>query len=163
MKPSIPETGTVISLEGNAATVFLMGGGHCKGCGAGKIGLCRPGGRSMQLIVRNNAGAKLGDTVVVGVDRKVRLRGYLLAYIVPLVFFVTGTVLGHIAGSYLAIPSLEAPFGFSTLALSYFFTLRKLGRLDKSYAMSITKIVSDNVFEIDVKSDEERRFEEYIN
>jgi positive regulator of sigma E activity len=162
MKPTIPETGSVISLHGDTATVLLRGGGYCKGCGAGKIGLCRPGGRSMRLSAKNTAGARVGDIVVVGIDRETRLRGYLLAYIVPLLFFIAGTVFGHIAGGYLSIPSLEVPAGFLMLALTYLVTLRRLRLLDKSSAMTINKIVSDDVFEIDVKSDEQMRFEQYL-
>ncbi len=116
----------------------------------------------MRLRVRNNPGARVGDIVVVGIDREVRLRGYLLAYIVPLVLFIAGTVFGHIAGSYLGVSALDVSVGFLMLALTYSFTLRRLRHLDKSSAMSIKKIVRDNVFDIDVKSDEERRFEEYV-
>lgn len=162
MKPTIPETGTVVGLDGDSAIVLLKGGGYCKGCGAGKIGLCRPGGRSMQLRARNVPGARAGDIVVVGIEREVRIKGYLLAYVLPLVFLIGGTVLGHIAGSYIAGAWLEVGVGFFALAAAYSYTLRRLRHLDRSSAMAIKKIVCDNVFEPDVKTDEERRFEDYV-
>ena len=51
MKPSIPEIGTVIRLQGDIATVMLKGGESCKGCGQAKIGLCKAGGTTMMLTV----------------------------------------------------------------------------------------------------------------
>ncbi len=162
MKPTIPETGTVISFGEGEATVLLEGGGHCKGCGAGKIGLCRPGGRSMLLRVNNDAGAQVGDVVVIGIDREVRIRGFFLAYIIPIIFFITGAVIGHIAGEYLGIAFLDVPAGFLSLTITSFFTFYKLRRLDLTSVMTIKKVVSAAAFERDMKSDEERRFEGYL-
>ncbi len=161
MKPTIPEKGTVISLGDGVATVLLEGGGHCKGCGAGKIGLCRPGGKSMLLRVHNDAGARVGDVVVVGIDRKVRIRGYFLAYIIPLVSFMAGAVTGHIVGEYLDISSLDVSAGFLSFAVTSFYTFYKLRRLDRTSAMAVHRVVYDRAFDPDVKSDEEKRFEGY--
>ncbi len=161
MKPTIPEKGTVISLGDGTATVLLEGGGHCKGCGAGKIGLCRPGGKSMLLRVNNDAGACVGDAVVVGIDRRVRVMGYFLAYIIPIISLIAGAVIGHIAGEYLDIASFDISAGFLSFAITSFYTFYKLMRLDRTSAMTIKRVVSDRAFEPDLKSDEERRFEGY--
>lgn len=162
MKPSIPETGTVISLKDDTAVILLKGGGSCKGCGAGKIGLCRPGGDSMVLHADNTIGARTGDTVVVGIGRNVRVMGYLFAYIIPLVSFIAGTVIGHIAGAHLGLPSVEVPAGFLSLTAVSFYTFHRLKRLDRTSMMRIKRVVSDFIFEIDSKSDEERRFEGHL-
>ena len=162
MKPTIPETATVISLDNGTATVLLRGSGHCKGCGAGKIGLCKPGGKSMILRVENNAGAVVGDIVAIGVDSGVRVRGYFLAYIMPIISFITGALIGHIAGEYFNIDSLDVSAGFLFLTFTSFFTFSKLRRLDRTSMLIIKRIISERVFELDIKSDEERRFEEYL-
>lgn len=128
MKPTIPETGTVISLKGDTAIILLKGGGSCKGCGAGKIGLCRlglcrPGGNSMMLHADNTIGARTGDTVVVGIGRQVRVKGYLFAYIIPLISFMAGTLIGHVAGAYLGAPSVDAASGFLSLTIVVYLYL----------------------------------------
>ncbi len=162
MKPSVPETGTVIDLKDDKAIVLIKGGGACKGCGAGKIGLCKAGGSSMVLHADNALGASAGDTVVVGIGRNVRLKGYLLAYIIPFVSLASGTVIGHVAGNYLGVSFIDVPAGFLSLTAVSFFTLRRLRLLDRTSAMRVSRVVSDSVFEVDPRSDEERRFEEYF-
>lgn len=123
VKQTIPETGTVISLKGDTAIILLKGGGSCKGCGAGKIGLCRPGGNSMMLHADNTIGARTGDTVVVGIGRQVRVKGYLFAYIIPLISFMAGTLIGHVAGAYLGAPSVDAASGFLSLTIVVYLYL----------------------------------------
>lgn len=162
MKPSIPENGVIISLDSGIATVVLKGGSPCKGCGAGKIGLCRPGGNSMKLVAKNTIDARIGDTVEVGIDRSVRRRGYLLAYVIPLVSFIAGALAGHVAGHYLGVPSADVPAGFLALASASFITFRKLRQLDRTSMMTIQRVVRDAVFERDLLSDEERSFELYL-
>ncbi len=163
MKPSIPETGTVIGLKDDKAIILITGSGACKGCGAGKIGLCKPGGGSMVLQADNALGAYAGDTVVVGIGRNVRIKGYLLAYIIPFISLVAGTVIGHVAGKYLGVSFIDVPAGFLSLTAVSFFTFRRLRLLDRTSAMRVSRVVSACVFEVDPISDEERRFEEYFS
>ena len=33
MKPTVPETGTIIRIEGENAVIMMKGGKSCKGCG----------------------------------------------------------------------------------------------------------------------------------
>jgi sigma-E factor negative regulatory protein RseC len=162
MKPSIPETGTVLDLDLGTATILLKGGSPCKGCGAGKMGLCRPGGNQRTLRARNSIGAHIGDTVVVGIEGAVRRRGYLLAYLIPLISFMAGAFAGHFAGEYLGTTAADVPAAFLALALASFVTFRRLRRLDRTYMLTIKRIVAEPVFEPDLQSDEERRFESYI-
>ena len=116
----------------------------------------------MVLHAENTLGARAGDTVVVGIGRNVRVKGYLLAYIIPLISFMAGTIIGHIAGAYLGVPSVDVPTGFLSLTAVSIYTLRRLRRLDRTSMMRIKRVVSDSVFEVDSKSDEERRFEGYV-
>jgi positive regulator of sigma E activity len=52
MKASIPDTGTVMKLEGEHAVVRMEHDGSCRKCGAAALGLCK-GGLMQELTVRN--------------------------------------------------------------------------------------------------------------
>jgi positive regulator of sigma E activity len=161
MKPTVPETGTVLKTDGDTALVLLKGGQSCKGCGAGKMGLCSAGKGSMMLSAGNAVGAHTGDTVLVGIDEAVRWKGYSLAYLLPLLSFVAGAFIGHLAGGCLAVPFLDAFTGFSAFLATASFTLLRLRKLDRTCRMAIKQVLSDGVFTADLKSDEERRYESY--
>jgi positive regulator of sigma E activity len=161
MKPTVPETGTVLKTEGDTALVLLKGGQSCRGCGAGKMGLCSAGKGSMMLRAGNAVGAHTGDFVLVGVNEAVRWKGYSLAYLLPLLSFIAGSFIGHLAGEYLAVPFLDAASGFSAFLATVAFTLLRLRKLDRTCRMAIRKVISDGVFLADPKSDEERRYESY--
>jgi positive regulator of sigma E activity len=161
MKPTVPETGTVLKTEGDIALVLLKGGQSCKGCGAGKMGLCSAGKGSMMLSAGNAVGAHAGDFVLVGIDETVRWKGYSLAYLLPLLSFVAGSFIGHLAGEHLAVPFLDAVTGFSAFLATAAFTLMRLRKLDRTCRMAIRKVLSEGVFTADLKSDEEMRYESY--
>jgi positive regulator of sigma E activity len=120
MKPSVPETGTIIRIEGENAVIQLMSGGHCKGCGMGKIGLCRAGDTSMLLTAKNIVNAGVGESVMVGLDRETKIKGYFLAYLIPLFALLAGTTAGHMLGGYLSKPYLDPVGGFLTLLVAFF-------------------------------------------
>ena len=71
--------GTIIRLDGDIATILLQGGKHCEGCGAGKLGLCKPVRQCRTLKGRNAVSASVGDHVRVGLEQDVQTKGYLLA------------------------------------------------------------------------------------
>ncbi len=163
MKPTVPETGRVIKLERGSALIMFEGGKSCKGCGAAKIGLCKAGGRSMFLTVQNPIFAKVGDEVIIGIDKKTQLIGYLLAYLIPLFAFVGGAVIGNIMGERLAIPALDVLTAFILLALTATFSFSKLRKLDRSHPMEVKKIVSIGEFSEFVATEEESRYLSYFN
>jgi len=158
MKPTVPEKGTVIRLEGDSAEIMLEGGKSCKGCGAAKIGLCRAGGGSMFLTVRNGLQAGVGDQVIVGIDSRTRLTGYLLAYIIPLAGFLAGAGCGNIIGRYTGVAALDIIAAFTSLAAASFFSFRRLRSLDRTSSMEVKRIVSDGKFDDRPVSDEERLY-----
>lgn len=108
MKPTVPETGKVIKLDRDMAVVLLQSGESCKGCGAAAIGLCKSSGMTATLTVRNTKQAIPGDTVTVVLDKGIQRMGFLLAYGVPLVCFIAGSLLGYVLSREYAIPSLES-------------------------------------------------------
>lgn len=144
MKPSIPETGKVIKVEKDMALVMLTAGNSCKGCGAAEIGLCKTFGNVSMLSVKNMLNAEVGDTVKIGLDKSTQRRGFLLAYIIPVVSFICGSIPGYAIGRKFSIPSFEVFTGFISLMFSLLYSLTKLKKLDKSSLLTIEKVVSDN-------------------
>src|SRR3990172_594290 len=96
MKPTVPETGKVIKVDKNMAVVLLHAGESCKGCGAAAMGLCKPSGNVSTLHVRNTVHAGIGDTVKVELDKGIQRKGFLLAYIIPIVCFFAGSIFGYV-------------------------------------------------------------------
>ncbi len=146
MKPTVPETGKVIKLDRDMAVVLLQGGESCKGCGAAAIGLCKASGLTATLAVKNTKHAVPGDTVTVALDKSIQRRGFLLAYGIPIVSFIAGSILGYVMGKELSIPSLEVITGFASLVASVAWSLRELRKLDKSSSMMIKEIVARDSF-----------------
>jgi len=146
MKPTVPETGRVIRLDGDMAVVLLHAAKSCKGCGAAAIGLCKPSGGISALTAKNTKRAIPGDTVTVTLDKRVQRRGFLLAYGVPIVCFLLGSVLGYVAKMQVSVPSLDVFTGFAFLTASAAWSLRKLKDLDESSSLTIKDIVSHDHF-----------------
>jgi len=146
MKPTIPDTGRVVRVDKDMAVIMLHPGQSCKGCGAAEIGLCKSSGAVSTLTARNKVNAVPGDTVRITLDKGTQTRGLLLAYVVPIVCFISGVILGYAAGEALAIPSLEVFTGFISLVCSAWYSLRKLKELDRVSSLAIKEVVSDSVF-----------------
>lgn len=162
MKPSIPEIGTVIKLQGDTAVVMLKGGEPCKGCGQAKIGLCKAGRTTMMLTAKNFIGAKVGDAVTVDLDKGVKAKGYLFSFIIPLISLIFGALIGYVLGQYFSMPSLEVIAGFSIFLLASLYSLKRLKVLDDSYSMVVKSVVSDNRFNESIESDETRRYSDSL-
>jgi positive regulator of sigma E activity len=142
MKPSIPDMGTVIRLEGERAVIRMKHEGSCRKCGAAAIGLCK-GGLMQELTVKNSKCARVGDTVKIGLVQRVQYTGYFLAYVIPSVALVFGTVGGYFLGTYAGFPAMDIIAGFFSLIVVSFFSFRRLKRLDSSSAIEIVQVLSD--------------------
>ncbi|MCL5062478.1 MAG: SoxR reducing system RseC family protein [Nitrospirae bacterium] len=104
----------------------------------------------------------MGDIVTVGLDKGVKAKGYFLSFIMPLASLILGTIIGHIIGEYLSMPSLEVMTGFIALFLVSFFSFKRLKILDSSSSMVIKSVVSNNRFNESIEPDEMRRYFEYL-
>jgi len=142
MKPTIPDTGTVIKLEGEHAVVRMKREGACWKCGAAAMGLCVAGLQHV-LTVRNSQRARVGDTVKIGLVRAVQYRGYVLAYVIPPAGLLSGIVAGHFLGACAGFPPLDIITGFASLFVFSFFSLRRLNRLDASSSIEIVTVLLD--------------------
>lgn len=141
MKPTVPEIGAVIRLEGDNAVIRMIHEESCKGCGMREIGLCRAGDNSMLVTAKNNLAARVGDTVMIGLDRETKTSGYLLAYLLPLFSLLLGAFIGHLLADRFDFQPLDVLCGFTALVLAVFFSLRRLKRLNDSHLMSVRKVV----------------------
>lgn len=141
MKPSIPETGIVIALHGDMAKVMLKGGEACKGCGQAKMGLCKSADLNMIVEAKNIINARVGDIVVVGIHESTRLKGYLLAFVVPLISLFSGALAGMFLSRYLFIKGLDVFVGFGALIVALYFSLLRLNKLDRESSLVVKAIL----------------------
>jgi sigma-E factor negative regulatory protein RseC len=139
MKPTIPDTGTVIRLEGENAVIRLNHDGSCRKCGAAAIGLCK-GALMQELTVRNSQRARVGDTVKIGLVQGVQYKGYVLAYVIPSASLVFGATGGHVLGTYAGFPPMDIIAGLVSMIVVSFFSFRQLKRLDSSHSIEIVCI-----------------------
>ncbi len=143
MKTNIVETGVVLETNGELALVQINQGKSCKGCAMGKLGMCRPGGAGMRLTVKNPLGAKVGETVMIGIDKKTHSKGYFIVFIFPLIILVVSTLAGYLLGQKLHALGLEVFTGFTGLAVAIYFSLKRIHKMDKEVTMYIKRIVKD--------------------
>jgi len=163
MKPTVPETGTIIRIEGGNAVIMMKGGKSCRGCGMSKIGLCRAADTSISLKAKNIVNAHVGDTVEVALDQGTKVKGYCMAYFFPVFSLLSGTFAGQLLGGHFSLQHLDVAVGFLALLLAALFSFRKLRELDATHMMVAKKIISDNIFSGEVKSEEERWYLRYTD
>lgn len=91
--------GKVISINGEEATVTFERSSmcnHCKACGIKDE-------KTMEACVLNDVNAKTGDSVVVEMDSRTIVKASFIAYVIPLVFFLLGLVVGFRINEIVAI------------------------------------------------------------
>jgi sigma-E factor negative regulatory protein RseC len=138
---NIVETGTVIARGGDTVRVIIDKGESCRKCGNAALGLCKPGGAGMVLDVENGMGAEVGDVIKIGIDKDVQNRGYFLAFIVPLISLVLGTVIGHLLGGFFHTALPDAVVGFLFLGVSLYFSLGAINKMDRTERMHVKEIL----------------------
>jgi positive regulator of sigma E activity len=162
MKPTIPDTGTVLRLEGGNAVIRMRNDGSCRKCGAATIGLCKGG--MMQVLTASNATrARVGDLVKIGLVQGVQLKGYLLAYVIPTAALVLGAAAGRILGDYAGSHSLDVIAGFFSLIAASLLSFRRLKRLDSSSSIKIVNVLSDSRDTGQPVSEEEAVSDHYLS
>jgi len=92
----IEEIGVVTKVEGNMAKVIVQKRGACDGCKA--QGTCQTTPEGMEIEAVNMAQAKEGQEVKISIDAQTYLKGTMLVYGLPLVFFITGAIVGKNIG-----------------------------------------------------------------
>ena len=88
------ETGTVVEIRDQVILVSTAAKGACHSCSA--RGVCHMGGdKTMVVEARNLIGAQAGDTVRICLSSRSVLGAAFLLYVVPLLVFLGGFILGQ--------------------------------------------------------------------
>jgi len=92
----VREAGKVIELKGNNAVVELTRSEACKTCG-----ICHMGAEPKKMLTEalNLAHAEIGDSILIELEPKRTLIASFTVYILPLVFLVSGYLLGSFLSS----------------------------------------------------------------
>ena len=126
--------GKVIRTEGDIAYVRFERSEMCNHCNV----CISSGAHLMEAKCKNPVHAKEGNTVTVSFERKNLLKASLIAYIIPLVLFVAGLLIGNqISELFSAILSI-------VFCAGSFFVLKMINRkIDKegSYVPQIDSVI----------------------
>ena len=140
------EQGIVIKTDSRATWVKTFKSGNCAGCSA--RGSCHaPGGDDeMEVKVINEAGAKVGDRIVLSFKTSSLLKATFLLYVFPILLLIIGAAVGQeIAPKFDFNPSgLSAIMGFAFFFAALLIiktTANKLARKNE-YRPKITKILT---------------------
>ncbi len=133
----IEETAHVVAAKGDNAWVETERRSSCgscsaKGCGTGALSKVL-GTKVQRLEVRNPIGAQAGETVILGIEEGVLLKGSLMVYILPLALMLVGGLLGEtLAPQWESDPEgLSLLFGALGLLLGLFWLRRYNSRCAK--------------------------------
>lgn len=132
----LEETASVVSLEGDNATVVLVRSDACGGCAAKHM--CHPSsGDTMQMEVKNLADAHPGDKVIISLPPEELLKASATAYLMPAVAAVAGGAVGwsRYGTDGAAIVGTLIGFGLATVYLFWH------GRKDRDSTPFISKVL----------------------
>ena len=147
----IEEQGTIIRINNDIAFISIEKGAECDSCGS--KALCKAGGggaredKSMTVEARNPIGAEVGERVVFTVGAATVLRAGMMLYLVPLLSFIAGVVVGQVLGPELMpdtnLDLVSAVLGFVFVAVS-FMGLRIYGKraeTNDTYRPAIVRVI----------------------
>jgi len=141
------EQGVVSRIENGQTFVITVRTEACEGCGM--HGACRTlgGGKEAEVVVQNPLDAQVGDRVDMSVPTASVVKATSLMYLVPILFFLGGSIIGQELGPYLNwTDSIGAiVFAVSGLAISTILVkvVGKRMSQKKGYKAIITCIYSD--------------------
>lgn len=92
------EEGVVAALTGELAVVRTMQQDACRHCGARGACTTLGGGKERRVAALNQAGARVGDRVALGISRSSALSAGFMAYMVPVLALLIGAALGKTWG-----------------------------------------------------------------
>ena len=103
------EQGIVTKVESTTAWVTTKKTSACKSCGARSACNAVGGGKEMEVEAINDAGAKVGQQVVLSFETSPLLRATFLLYVFPILILLAGALLGD---------KIALRFGFDASTLS---------------------------------------------
>jgi len=143
------EQGIVIKTDTGTAWVKTVKSGSCAGCSARRSCNAMGGDNEMEVNAINEAGAKLGDRIVLSFKTSSLLKASFLLYVFPILLLIIGAAIGQEIA-----PKFDfSPSGFSAIiGFAFFFaalliiktTANKLAKKN-DYRPKIIKILNSNV------------------
>lgn len=117
----ITEQGIITGTAESMAWVKTVRSKSCDSCDSKDS--CAEGGKSREMVVQveNSINAKTGDRVVIGFDSAPMLQLSFVLYIFPVIFLITGAVLGQNFASNMGMDESAASIlaGLAFFALSF--------------------------------------------
>ncbi|MEE4262254.1 MAG: SoxR reducing system RseC family protein [Desulfobacteraceae bacterium] len=140
------EQGIVIRTDSSAAWVKTIQTGDCAGCSA--RGSCHSLGNSAEMEVKaiNEAGALVGDRIILLFETSSLLKATFLLYVFPILLLIIGALIGQEIAPHLDFnPSgLSALTGFSFFIAAVLIIKARANKmaLKKEYRPKIIKILA---------------------
>jgi len=139
------EKGTIVRIAQEMAWAKVERIGSCEGCS--ERGACGISGdaQNMEVEAVNEAGAKVGDRVLIDVNSSSVLKTAFLLYVFPILSMIVGAVIGNNAPAFfgLGASALSTIFGFLFFGGAVLFARNLGNRLAKkeNYRLRVTKIL----------------------
>lgn len=138
------EEGTIVRIAGAVAWVKTKKSTACESCASRKSCNVMGGGDEMEVEADNEAGAAVGDTVIMKFDTSPLLKATFLLYVFPILCMLGGAVIGQETASRFGLPpsGFSAVVGFAFLAVSILFVRSKGNRMaqKKEYRPRIIRV-----------------------
>jgi len=141
MKDGLKEQGILIEVFDGIAKVRAIRGTSCDGCASKSM--CKPMSNSSDVVIeaKNELGACIGERVEVAMRPKTFLKASFIAYIIPLISFFIGGIIGkNIGGN----DGWAATIGFISMVLCYvgIWMYNKKALKEGKYRPEITGVLS---------------------
>ena len=140
------EHGIVVKTEAGAAWVKTIKSGACEGCSA--RGSCHSMSDRGEMEVKaiNEAGARVGDRIILSFETSSLLKASFLIYVFPILLLILGAAIGQEMAPYLNFdPSgFSAVIGFSFFIAAVLIMKFKANSLSKKneYRPKVIKVLS---------------------
>lgn len=141
------EQGIVIRIDADSKTAWIRTTktGACESCSAKSSCHTLGGGKEMEVEAINEAGARIGEQVVIGFETASLLKVSFLLYVFPILGLIAGAVVGDYIAPYFSMNhSLSALLvGGFAFFLCYLFIRKKGSELakDRSYRPKVIRIL----------------------
>ena len=138
----MPEQGRVIQTWGNKAKVEVLSSGNaCFGCPGASI--CQPAGEKGErwLEVVNEPGAKVGDRVLIEMERGKLFTGILLFFLFPMGMLLTGAILGDLLTHHQVYSAVMSGI-FLGISLVTLYLLGRKSRKREEFQIRIIRVLN---------------------
>ena len=140
------ERGIVIKLDSTTAWVKTTRTSACKTCSAKSSCNVVESGKEMEVQAINEAGAQVGDRIIISIDTASLLKASFLLYVFPILLMLAGAIIGQKAAPLLDIDTsaFSAVVGFSFFFVSIWFVKSRGNRMarENKYKPKIIRILN---------------------